>query len=111
MYKKQQPDKTGYIVNTSYNGETIEQKIRRIVNNKEPISDGAPLIYTERKNGVEPQYDIRTDRWEVAIDAMDTVSKTHKAKRENKPTIGEQAKEGMTKENTGGEPIQATDNK
>nr|QJB21156.1 MAG: hypothetical protein [Microvirus sp.] len=68
-------------VNTSLVGEDITTKIERILNNKEPIKDGAPLIYTERKDGVLPGYDIRTDRFEVAIDAMDKVSKTHLAKR------------------------------
>lgn len=82
MYTKIKPNKTSLRVHTVYEGETIEQKINRIVNNKEPIKDGAPIIYTERKDGVKPEYDIRTDRFEIAIDAMDAVSKTHKAKRE-----------------------------
>ena len=29
-------------------GETIETKVARIVQNKEPITDGAPMIYTEK---------------------------------------------------------------
>jgi hypothetical protein len=82
MYKKIQPSVTELAVNNSYEGDTIEQKIRRIVNNREPIADGAPLIYTERKNGVEPQYDIRTDRWDIAIDAMDKVAGSYRAQRE-----------------------------
>lgn len=68
-------------INQSVQGETIEMKIERIVNNKEPIKDGAPLIYTERKDGIQPDYDIRTDRWEHAIEAMDKVSKAKLAKR------------------------------
>ena len=75
MYNKNTPNKTGLSVNTSFQGETIEEKIRRITNNKEPITDGAPITYTERKDGVKPEYNIRTDRWELAVDAMDTVSK------------------------------------
>ena len=66
----------------SYIGESIEMKCRRIMENKEPIKDGAPLIYTERKEGVLPGYNIRTDRWEVAVDAMDKVNKSKIAKRE-----------------------------
>ena len=31
-------------INNSLEGETIEMKIRRIVDNKEPIKDGAPII-------------------------------------------------------------------
>ena len=57
-----------------YEGETIEQKVNRIVNNNEPITDGAPIIFTERKDGVLPEYDIRTDRWDIAITAMDKVN-------------------------------------
>lgn len=98
MYKTQLPAITNIKVNTSYEGESIEKKIRRILNNKEPIKDGAPLIYTERKEGVKPEFNVRTDRFEIAIDAMDKVSKAQIAKREAKPTIGEQAKEGMNKE-------------
>ena len=59
---------TGYI--PIYDGESIETKIERVVQNKEPIEDGAEIIYTEKKLGVQPQYDIRTDKWEVAQEAM-----------------------------------------
>ena len=51
-------------------GEYIEEKVRRIVESGEPIEDGAPIIYTERKDGVRPEYNIRTDRWDIAQDAM-----------------------------------------
>lgn len=71
-------------VNTSVEGETIEQKIERIVNNNEPIKDGAPLIYTERKEGIRPSTNIRTDRWEIAIEATDKIAKSYQARRENK---------------------------
>lgn len=68
--------------NVSTEGETIEMKIERIMSNKEPIQDGAPLIYTEREDGVLPAYDIRTDRFDIAIDAMDRVTKSTYAKRD-----------------------------
>jgi|SaaInlV_120m_DNA_3_1039746.scaffolds.fasta_scaffold04878_7 hypothetical protein len=67
-----------------YVGETIEEKVERVVNNGDPIEDGAPRIYTERKDGVGAQYDIRTDRWEIAVDAMDAVVGSYKAKREQR---------------------------
>lgn len=54
-------------------GEYIEKKVRRITENGEPIEDGAPIIYTERKDGVNPAYNIRTDRWDIAQDAMEQV--------------------------------------
>lgn len=55
-------------------GEFIEEKVRRITENGEPIEDSAPIIYTERKDGVNPAYDIRTDRWDIALEAMNTVN-------------------------------------
>ena len=54
-------------------GEYLEEKVRRITENGEPIGDGAPIVYTERKDGVNPAYNIRTDRWEIAQDAMEQV--------------------------------------
>ena len=61
-------------------GQTIERKVEMIVHNKEPIKDGAPLIYTEKSKGVEAGYDIRTDRFEIAVDAMDRIQKQNAAK-------------------------------
>ena len=55
-------------------GEYIEEKVRRITENGEPIEDGAPIIFTDAKDGVRPEFNPRTDRWEIAIDAMDKVS-------------------------------------
>ena len=89
------------ISSPSYEGEPIEKKIRRIVENKEPITDGAPIVYTEKKDGVLPQYDIRTDKWDIALDAMDKVqgariakSKEYLKKAEEK-AAEEAAKQGV----------------
>lgn len=57
-----------------YEAESIEMKVRRIMDENEPITDGAPIIYTPYEDGVKPEYNIRTDRWQVAIEAMDKVS-------------------------------------
>lgn len=73
-------------------GEPIEHKIERIVSNKEPISDGAPSIFTERKDGVISAYNIRADRWDIASEAMDKVSGSIQAKRENKAKVSKEAK-------------------
>lgn len=113
MYKKVIPTRTSIKRNESYLGERIEEKIERIVNNGEPISDGAPIIFTERKDGVQPEYDIRTDRFEVAVDAMDKVSKSRLAKRESrlKPIKGGKDEAGDKGGDSGAESIQGTENK
>lgn len=64
-------------------GERIEDKVRRLMDEKSPINDGAPIIYTERKDGVLPAYDIRTDRWEIAQKAMEENTKAISAKRKH----------------------------
>ena len=73
------------ITNYEYEeGESIEEKVRRVVETKEPIEDGAPLIYTPKEDGVIAAYNIRTDRWEIAQDAMSIKYKAEIAKsREN----------------------------
>lgn len=96
--KKYKPATTSINVNKSYEGERIEEKIQRIVNNKEPITDGAPLIYQERKDGVMAEYNPRTDKWEIAVDAMTKVQKSKVAKREERLKLADEAKQNMDKE-------------
>lgn len=55
-------------------GEELITKIRRILDESEPLTDGAPLIYTPKERGVIAEYNIRTDKWEIAMGAMDRVS-------------------------------------
>jgi len=86
-YRYRVPSKSRLTSIEKLEGEPIELKIERIVSNKEPISDGAPSIFTERKEGVVAAYNIRTDRWEIAADGMDVVSKSIQAKRDNKGQV------------------------
>lgn len=103
MYRKEEVVTTSLEVNTSVEGEPIEYKVERIMNNEEPISDGAPQIFTERKDGVIPDFNIRTDKWEYAIDAMDKVQKSKIAKREKAIMTREEALESLkTKKEDGG---------
>lgn len=78
--KKDIRRKTGLSINNGLEGETLENKVRRIILNNEPIKDGAPLIYTERDEGIKAGYDIRTDRWDVAYEAMNAVNRVNIAK-------------------------------
>lgn len=67
----------------TYEGERIETKCARITENNEPISDGAEIIYTEKKDGVRPEFNIRTDKWDIALEAMDTVQRNRIAKAQD----------------------------
>ncbi len=73
---------SGYAPYEFKEGELIEEKVARLTQEKSPINDGAPIIYTERKDGVLPAYDIRTDRWDIAQAAMEINQKAISAKRQ-----------------------------
>lgn len=105
MYKQTSFKKTSIKLNTALEGETIENKIERIVNNKEPIKDGAPILYTERAEGIRASTNIRTDRFEIAIDGMDKVQKSYQARREQKGKVIELD----NKKDGGAEPTQGTE--
>ena len=64
--------------NLTYEAEPREVKLRKIISGEASnMEDGVfPTIYTEKKDGVRPEYDIRTDRFEVAIDAMDKINQS-----------------------------------
>lgn len=76
-------------------GESIETKVRRITENNEPITDGAPIIYTNRDDGVLPAYNIRTDRWDIAQQAMDAVNQANLAKSKNYGKIDKEDKKAL----------------
>lgn len=99
MYKAQKKIATSIERNIGTKGETIEMKVKRIVTNKEPIKDGAPIVYTERKDGVKPEYDIRTDRMEIAVDKMDFVARANENKRMESIKAREAAKNQKKEDN------------
>lgn len=102
MYKIPHYYQTTLEVNESLEGETIEEKMERVINNNEPIEDGAPIIYTERKDGVQAEYNIRTDRFDLAVDATDIISRDKIAKRESRIELRENEKlKNEPKPNTG----------
>lgn len=62
----------------TYQAEPREVKLRKIISGESNnMEDGVfPTIYTEKKDGVLPEFDIRTDRFEVAIDAIDKINQS-----------------------------------
>lgn len=67
-----------------YEGESIERFCERATASGEPIESSSPIIYTKRSDGVQPQYNIRTDRFEIAAEAMNTATTDHRTKRAEK---------------------------
>ena len=74
-------------------GQSIEEQMRIALKSGEPINATARIEYSERAEGVLPQFDIRTDRFEYARMATDKVHATSYASR--------MAKDGFIQDNNG----------
>ena len=79
--------KTNFDINESVEGQSIEEKMQQATMNGQPIESAAPMIYTDKKDGVLPQYDIRTDRWDIALSATDKVARATIAKSQETPNL------------------------
>lgn len=76
------PSRISTTLSKEMEAKSLEEQLRAALEGKEPIKiDQTNLAYTERKNGVMPMYDIRTDRWEIALKASTKVNKSNAAKR------------------------------
>lgn len=80
-YRKQL--KTDIEIEESYEAITLEEEIARMLKDGTPLENSAPIIYTNRKDGVLPQFDIRTDRFDIALEAMDKRAAAITARRDN----------------------------
>lgn len=93
------------VIRTQYEAEPLEVKLRRKMKGgkvDEEEGDGKTwaIAYTEKKDGVKPEYDIRTDRFEIAREAMETLEKGIQLSYSdpNSTTTGETTEEGETSE-------------
>ena len=89
-------------VNNGTEGEAIEKAIKRAIENGESLGDQVGLIYTARRDGVLAGYDIRTDRFDVALEGINVAQKSALAKREA-------LAKKESPDSKAGEPTQATD--
>ena len=74
--------RTDLEINNSIEGETIEVKLERIITTKEPIEQTTDIIHQERRAGIQPEYDIRTDKMQIAIEGMNAVTNQFLIERE-----------------------------
>ena len=91
-------------------GETLIKKCQRIIDEGEPLTDGAPTIYTPKQAGVKPECNVRADKWDIAMNAMDQVNSyklteylkegtTEAPNKPDKQTEGEVNKPNPTRDN------------
>lgn len=90
--------KTQIEVTPKDKGESIEEMLRRLTANKEPIPQNVPPIYTPKAEGLIPDYDIRADRFDVAIEARDKYARSKIAESAAKGDSGQEKEEQQTTE-------------
>lgn len=90
-------------INNLYEAEPLEAKLRKKmkggkVDEEESDQKTWAIAYTEKKDGVKPEYDIRTDRFEVARQAMEIIEKGIQLSYSdpNNATAGEVTEENET---------------
>lgn len=57
-----------------HEGRTIERQIAIAMLTNEPVDQSSPITFTKRSDGVLPDFDIRTDKWQLAQKAMTAVA-------------------------------------
>lgn len=72
-------------------GQSLEEFLRKAILGKEPIEATAKVTYNDRKDGVLPQHDIRTDRFDLAMMQTDKYHASQAAAR-HKTDFGEEQK-------------------
>ena len=93
------------VIRTQYEAEPLETKLRRKmkggkIDEEEGDEKTWAIAYTEKRDGVKPEYDIRTDRFEIAREAMETLEKGIQLSYSdpNNTTMGETAEGDETDE-------------
>lgn len=61
---------TNFCENEACEGESIERKVEKMFAGKEHVELVRSPIYQQRRDGINPAYDIRTDRHEVMREAV-----------------------------------------
>lgn len=95
--------KTQINLNNTYEAEPLEVKLRRKerggkVDEEEGDGKTWAITFTERKDGVLPEYNIRTDRFEVAREAQDRLNQGIKLQYSDKQETGRTEEVGETGE-------------
>lgn len=86
LYKKSKFNSNHLKGVDSYESMSIEREIEQMQNNGVPFERGiVNMFYTQKKDGVLKETDIRSDNWDVAQNAMNHVNNEfHKRIEEHK---------------------------
>lgn len=100
--RKRRITNTGIIrKNETYEAKSIETMLAERMEGQDIEMGGKALLYTEKKDGVIPETNIRSDRWDLAMMALDSVERSRIARRDGT---------GDVKKDKPNESLQGTEN-
>ena len=76
---------------TPYEGESIERYCERATNTNQPIENSSPIIFQAREDGVLPEHNIRSDKWERAAATMNELAGSRRNTRHKRAAEQAQA--------------------
>ena len=88
-------------INTTKNlreGQSIEEVMRINTTNKVQPAQILPELYQARNEGIDPKCDVRTDKFDMAMEAMDKVTRLHLLASQNKDKMGKSDNTWITDE-------------
>lgn len=107
MYKERIYNRTSLSRNEGVEGETIEMMMERALQNTGDTKmlevPNKELIYQAREEGINPAYNVKTDKFEEAIKATDKVTAHMRAKTNEKVKQREELLKPKEPEKTGNE--------
>lgn len=68
--------------NVSKEGQPLEKRLQKMKEGKERITAEAPILFFDKKDGVRPETNIRADRFDIALEAIEKGQKSEIAARE-----------------------------
>lgn len=107
MRKKTIKPTNRLIRNESYEGKPIEKQLREMKEGLVVEFQNKPEIYTARKDGVVPEYDIKTDKFDMMLAATDKLARARIAKQNEFDKAENKEGSAETGDKTAGESIQA----
>lgn len=69
-------------------GQSIEEVMRINTANKTQPTAILPELYQPRNEGIDPLCDIRSDKFDLALDAMNKITRAHLLASQNKDKLG-----------------------
>lgn len=100
MFRTRFPRSSNLLGAPAYEGNSLAREIEKFQEEGGEIEMGSPLLYTKKSDGVRPETNIRTDRFEMAQNRMQAAYEAENAQRAKQRAEKDAKKDTPTPEQT-----------